>query len=115
MHEVGIANSVLQAVETEAARHPGAVVHKVGVRVGELAGVDPGALAFSFEAITAGTEWRHLVLEIEIRPRMHGCPSCGLNFRVTDYQFACPECGALQTRCVSGDELELAYLELEEP
>ena len=54
MHELGIANSLLEAVRTEAARHPGAVVRKVGVTVGELAGVDPEALAFGFEAIVNG-------------------------------------------------------------
>jgi len=115
MHEVGIANSVLEAVQTEAARHPGAVVRKVGVTVGELAGIDPDALAFSFEALTTGTEWQQLVLEIQTRPRMHRCPACGLDFRVIDYQFGCPECGACATECIAGDELELAYLEIEEP
>lgn len=115
MHELGIANSVIEAVQTEAARHSGAVVRKVGVTVGELAGVDPGALAFSFEALIAGTEWQHLVLEIETRPRMHRCAACALTFRVMDYQFACPECGVPQTECIGGDELELAYLEMEEP
>jgi hydrogenase nickel incorporation protein HypA/HybF len=115
MHELGIANSVLEAVQAEAARHPGAVVHKVGITVGELAGVNPEALAFGFEAIVAGTEWQHLVLAIETRPRMQRCPACGLSFRVIDYQFACPECGASRTECVGGDELELAYLEMEEP
>lgn len=115
MHELGIATSVLEAVETEVARHPGAVVRKVGVNVGELAGVDPEALAFSFEVLTTGTEWQHLVLEIQTRPRMNRCAPCGLTFRVIDYQVACPECGASKTESAGGDELELAYLEMEEP
>jgi hydrogenase nickel incorporation protein HypA/HybF len=114
MHELGIANSLLEAVQAEAARLPGAVVRKVGVTVGELAGVDPEALAFGFEAIVSGTEWQHLVLEIETRPRMHRCCSCGASFRVIDYQFACPKCFASQTECIGGDELQLAYLEMEE-
>jgi hydrogenase nickel incorporation protein HypA/HybF len=76
--------------------------------------VDPDALAFGFEAITAGTEWQHLVLEIETRPRMQRCPKCSLTFRVIDHQVACPECGAPRTECIGGDELELAYLEMEE-
>jgi len=88
MHELGIANSLLEGVQTEAARHPRTVVHKVGVTVGELAGVDPDAPAFGFEAIVTGTEWQNLVLEIETRPRMHRCSACGLSFRVIDYQLA---------------------------
>ena len=115
MHELGIANAVIEAVRKEAARYPDAVVRKVAVTVGELAGIDPQALAFGFEVLTAGTEWQHLTLEIQTRPRMHRCPACGHTFRVIDYQFACPEYGAARTECIGGDELELAYLEMEEP
>lgn len=115
MHELGIANSVLEAVRAEAQRHPRALPVKVAVRVGELAGVDPEALAFTFHALTSGTEWERLALEIETRPRQHRCPACETTFRVVDYNFACPACSAPRTECVSGDELELAYLEMEEP
>ena len=65
MHELGIANSVIEAVQAEAAARAGSVPVKVGVRIGEFAGVDPDALAFGFEALTAGTELRNLKLEIE--------------------------------------------------
>jgi hydrogenase nickel incorporation protein HypA/HybF len=115
MHELGIANSVLEAVQAEAARRPGAVPVKVGVRVGDLAGIDPDALAFGFEVLTAGTEWQTLKLDIETRPREHRCSACGATFRVTDYNFVCPSCGGLRSECVGGDELELVYLEMEEP
>ena len=67
MHEIGIANSVLEAVQAEAARHPGAVPVKVGLRIGDLSGVNPDALAFSFEVLTSGTDWPRLALEIETR------------------------------------------------
>jgi hydrogenase nickel incorporation protein HypA/HybF len=115
MHELGIANSVLEAVQAEAARHPGAVPVKVALRVGELSGVDPDALSFSFEVLVTDTPWQRLAIEIETKPREHRCRPCGVTFRVQDYNFACPECGGFQTACVSGDELELAYLEFEEP
>ena len=41
MHEMGIANSILDAVRTEAGRYPGTRPTKVGVRLGELAAIDP--------------------------------------------------------------------------
>ena len=65
MHELGIANSVIEAVRGETAARPGMMALKVGVRVGELSGVEPDALAFGFEALTAGTDLRNLKLEIE--------------------------------------------------
>jgi hydrogenase nickel incorporation protein HypA/HybF len=115
MHELSIANSVLEAVRAEVQKRPGARVCKVGVRVGELAGVDPEALSFSFEVLVRGTEFEPVALEIETRPRRQRCPQCGRTFTVVNYDVACPDCGAARTECIGGDELELAYLELEEP
>jgi Zn finger protein HypA/HybF involved in hydrogenase expression len=82
MHELGIANSILEAVETEMRPHPGARAVKIGVTVGALSGVDRDSLAFCFEAITKGTPLETLQLDL---------------------------------RDAAADELELSYLELEEP
>jgi len=112
MHELSIANSILEAVRTEVAKRPGARFVKVGVRVGELSAVDPDALSFCFEALVQGSELAPLALEIERKPRRHRCPQCRQEFVVVDYLVACPRCGEPRTICISGDELELAYLEL---
>ncbi len=114
MHEMGIATSVLEAVRVEAARHPGSYASRVGVRIGEPAAVDPLALEFCFDALTRETDLESLHLEIEICPRRHRCLDCGSEFGVKDYDFECPRCGSLRSTCLSGDELELAYLEVEE-
>ena len=114
MHELGVANSILEAIRAEAQRRSGARIVKVGVRVGELSGVEPEALSFGFEALVRGGDLEPLALEIEFCPRRQRCPRCESTFAVPDYSLACPECGEVRTVCVSGDELELAYLELEE-
>jgi hydrogenase nickel incorporation protein HypA/HybF len=66
MHEVGIADSILSAVRTEVAAHAPARATKVGVKIGALAGVDAGSLAFCFEALVKGSDLEPL--ELEIRP-----------------------------------------------
>ena len=114
MHELGIAQSVLDAVEAEMMHHRSAKPAAVGVRIGELAAVDPDALQFAFEALTRQTDLEGLRLEIEVRPRRHRCLDCATEFTVKDFDFRCPTCQSTRGECVSGDELELAYLELEE-
>lgn len=114
MHELSIANSILDTVRSEAARRPGARLTKVGVRVGELAGLDPDSLSFCFDALVTGSDLAPLWLDIETRPRRQLCLQCGRAFRVVDYVVSCPDCGAEETRCVGGDELEVVYLEVEE-
>lgn len=115
MHELGIANSIFETVQGEARRRPGAHISKVGVRVGEFSSVDPEALKFSFEVLVKDTPFSPLPLEIELSPLRHHCAVCGETFAVKDYATACPRCGERRTECVGGTELELSFLELEEP
>jgi hydrogenase nickel incorporation protein HypA/HybF len=114
MHELGIAQSVLEAVQAEAAKHEGAKAAKVGLRIGELAAIDPEALRFAFEALTRETDLEGMEVEIEMCPRRHRCSDCAAEFNVKDFVFECPQCGANRNECISGEELELAYVELEE-
>jgi len=114
MHELGIAQSVIDAVQAETKRHPGAKPSKVAVRIGELSAIDPDALRFSFEALIRDSELEGMDLEIQVCPRRHRCLDCGTEFDVKDYDFRCSQCGSTCNECISGEELELAYLELEE-
>jgi len=65
VHEMGIASSVIEAVRAEAARRPGARITKVGMRIGELSGVDRESLSFCYEALVKDTELESAVLAIE--------------------------------------------------
>lgn len=67
MHEMGIANSILEAVDKELLRYPGRRATRVGLRIGKYAGVDGESLRFCFEAIVHGTRWANLGLDIEAR------------------------------------------------
>ena len=96
-------------------RFPAGHIYKVGVRIGELAGVDPDAMSFCFEALVRGTELEPLALEIEYCPRRYQCRSlwallCSHRRKIA----ACPECGMRDSQFLGGDELELAYLEVED-
>jgi hydrogenase nickel incorporation protein HypA/HybF len=114
MHELSIATSILDAVENEARRNSGAHFQVVGLRIGEVSGVDVDALTFGWEAITKDTEWEELRLCIEVVPRRNQCTECSCEFRVKDYEIQCPQCHSLATRNLSGDELDIAYIEAEE-
>ncbi len=65
MHEVGIANSVLETVHRELHKSPRSRAVKVGLRIGEFAGVDSESLKFCFEALVKETQYEGLALEIE--------------------------------------------------
>jgi hydrogenase nickel incorporation protein HypA/HybF len=119
MHEVGIANSILEAGHTEAARRPGATLTGIGVRIGVLSGVDIDALRFAFECITAETEDEKVVLTTEKCPRVNRCEDCNNEFaspQLSPFTDApCPRCHSTRTKFVSGDQLDIAFVEVEEP
>ncbi len=115
MHEVGIAASILESVEAEARRRPDTRFAAVGVRIGELSNVDKDALDFAFEALTRKTPLAGLRLEVEWRPRRQRCLDCSQEFVVRELNLHCPSCGTDKTSCIGGTELDIAYLELEEP
>jgi len=115
VHEIGIASSILECVAVEAQRRPDMQVLAVGVRIGELSNVDKDALDFAFEALTRDTPMEHLKLQVEWCPRRQKCLACSEEFSVHDLELACPKCGANHCTCIGGTELDIAYLELEEP
>lgn len=86
MHEMGIASSVLEAVHKELRLYPGQRATKVGLRIGEFAGVDAESLRFCFDILARDSAFAPLALEIQITRVEEGG---------------------------RGDELDLAYLELE--
>jgi hydrogenase nickel incorporation protein HypA/HybF len=112
---MSIAASVLDAVRAEAARHAGTRASRIGLRIGELSGVEPESLRFCFEVLVSGSDLEPLALDLELVPRRNRCLDCGTLFTVVDYNFNCGACGGIRTEPASGDEMELTYLELEEP
>jgi hydrogenase nickel incorporation protein HypA/HybF len=114
MHEVGIAQSIIERVAREMERHPGTRPRAVGVKVGEVSGVDRDALAFGFEVLVQDTDWPRVKLEIEYCPRRHRCRVCEREFAVKDFATACPACGNKATVLIAGEELDIGYIEVED-
>ncbi len=115
MHEVGIAASVLDAVRAELGKRPGARAAAVGLRIGELSGVDTESLRFGFEALVKNSDLDPLRLEVESVARLQECLDCQRSFAADRYTLQCPDCGSLRGKCLAGDELDIAWIELEEP
>ena len=67
MHEMGIASSILEAACNEARQYSGHRAAKVGVLIGEYAGVDTESLRFCFEVLTKGAEPAPIELDISWR------------------------------------------------
>jgi hydrogenase nickel incorporation protein HypA/HybF len=65
MHEMGIAQSVMEIVEQQLAAHPGAQARTIGLRIGAYSGIDQSSLTFCFDCLKADTPLRDAALKIE--------------------------------------------------
>ncbi len=114
MHELSIAENIIEIVKQNAAVVNASRVNCVKIRIGELAGVVPDSLDFCYSAIIAGTELEGSRLEIEKTDIVIHCPACGVDSKVEDLFFICPECGGSDTKMISGDELWIVGIDFDE-
>ncbi len=114
MHELSIAQSIVETVLQEMERRNLKEVKAIGLRVGALSGVMAEALQFNYEVIVKETPLEHTRLEIEDVPVRARCRACGHRFEVREPFFLCPGCGSGDVEIQSGQELDIAYLEVEE-
>lgn len=111
MHELSIAQNIIDAVEAALPEHGLNRVVRVGVRIGTLSSVDPEALTFGYQVLIADTPLSGSVLAIETVETSAVCRKCGHKFAASDFVFVCPRCESSQCDLVSGQELEIVYLE----
>ncbi|MFI9722194.1 hydrogenase maturation nickel metallochaperone HypA [Streptomyces sp. NPDC052396] len=115
MHELSIATVIVERAGELARRHGADRVEAVRVRVGELAGVVPDALSFSFEVARQGTALADARLVVEEVPARARCEPCAADFAVGVPPFLwCPRCDQPSERLLCGRELEITAIELEE-
>lgn len=113
MHELSIAQSVIETVTEHVSAHGGGRVQGVTLRIGALSGVDAGALRFSFDVATVETLLEGARLEIEEVPAAAYCPACDAERTLAGIQrLRCPVCGAPTPRILRGRELEILEVEL---
>lgn len=108
MHEMSIAMAVVEQVEDAARSGTGEAAEAVRLQVGELAGVVPDALRFSFSLACAGTVLDGAELEIDHVTARARCAPCATEWNTgMPPRLCCPDCGGATADMVSGRELQI--------
>ena len=114
MHELGIAQNILEIVQQYVPKEQTAAVRSIRIRVGPLSGIVPDSLEFCFQAIVHETEMQQARLAIDQLPAILNCKKCACRFETKDLEFLCRSCGSSDLELVSGKELEVVDIELAE-
>lgn len=112
MHEYSIIAALVDRVEREALRHPGAIVRKLHVRIGELAGVEVELLRTAYETFRAKTVCEVADLTIASIAAAWQCPKCKHAF-APGAVLRCTQCDRPAT-LAAGDDIILERIEMEE-
>ncbi|MDR1350133.1 MAG: hydrogenase maturation nickel metallochaperone HypA [Zoogloeaceae bacterium] len=113
MHEMSLAEGILQLVEDTARREAARRVSGVILEIGALASVEIEALRFCFDAVTRDTLAAAARLEIRVLPGQGWCMPCGQSVPLTALTDPCPQCGSFQVQPVSGMEMRVKEIEIE--
>lgn len=113
MHELSIAQGLIELIEEQARLDPFTRVRRAVVELGALSHVEPRALAAAFEAASRGTVAEGAVLILQNRPGLGYCLACRETAEVAARGDPCPRCGEVSWIAVDGERMRLETLEVE--
>ncbi len=107
MHELSLAQSIVDLVAECARREGIARVSRVVVEIGVAAPVDPGSLQFCFpiaanETVAAGAQ-----LDIDRIALRAECEACQTEYAPDNLAASCPVCGGFARAVLAGREMRV--------
>lgn len=110
MHELSLAQSVLDIASREMLRHPGKSLTAVTLTVGERAGVELDTFRTAIGAVLRASDWPDAVAVIDVVEAAAECISCGATFHPAGPVVECPRCGSGACGVTAGLEFKVSSL-----
>ena len=115
MHELSIANKLVETVLEHAKDAGSGRVQRINLRIGALSCVHRDALLFSFDLVAADTDLAGARLHITDLPVTIYCERCDAIQELPGIQsFRCPVCQTPSADIRQGQELDIESIELAE-
>lgn len=112
MHEMSLAENIVQIIEEAAAKQQFAHVKAVWLEIGQLACVETESLRFYFDIVAQDTIAKQCRLEIVEVAGQANCNQCKCIVSITTYYEACPRCGSFSLQITQGDGMQIKELEV---
>jgi len=112
MHELSVAQSILDILKNEAAINGYDSIDSVTVEAGEMTGIVPVSLELCFEIAAKDTIADGASIEIVTLPITAGCSDCGKDFDIVGRAFECPHCESTSFKVTGGNELRIVEIDV---
>lgn len=113
MHEMSLAEGVLQLIEDSAKTQSFSRVRTVWLEIGQLAGVEVEAMKFCFDVVVRDSIAQDAKLVIIETQGQAWCLQCAEVVNVRALYDACPKCGSHQVQVTGGNEMRVKELDVE--
>ena len=113
MHEMSLAENLLQIFEASAVTQNFHRVHGVVLEIGKLSAVEPEAMRFCFDIVMRGTLAEDAQLQIIETPGAGCCVDCGAVFAIDALYGLCPVCGSPHLQITAGRQMRVKDLSVE--
>ncbi|MBN2323848.1 MAG: hydrogenase maturation nickel metallochaperone HypA [Spirochaetes bacterium] len=109
MHELSIAEELLEIIETRARDAGIHRVERITLKIGEYSGIMPEALEFAFLVLSRGRCTEGAEIEMQAVAPEYLCKKCGLTQPAP--QEGCSGCGSFDLTLKRGNELSIVSFE----
>lgn len=114
MHELSVCMSLLDQVRTIAHERGAGKVTRIELRLGPLSGIEADLLRHAYPLAAAGSIAEDAELVIESTDVVVRCSQCGAESDAKPNCLLCASCGDFRTSVISGDEMILQRVELDD-
>jgi hydrogenase nickel incorporation protein HypA/HybF len=113
MHEVALAQGIVDIVTEQSKRDGFARASVVHVEIGELSNVMPEALVFGFQSASLGTPAEGARLNLVRCPGKGWCMDCSADIEVAARVALCPKCSGVNWMVTGGEQMRVTELEVD--
>jgi len=112
MHELALAEGILQLIEVAARNQGFTKVRTVRLEIGRMSSVERDSIRFCFDAVTRNSIAAGATLEIVDTPGQGWCTQCALTVPMQALYDGCMHCGSY-LKVTGGTEMRVKELEVD--
>ncbi len=114
MHEFSIAMSIIEVAEKEALAVEAVSISSLILDIGTMSGIEYYALDTALEMAVKDTMLEKSIITVNKIQASAKCSDCDHTFIIESITDACPECGSFFSDVISGNELKIKSITVED-
>ena len=115
MHELGIVFSIMNTLEDVAKENKLQSIRSVTIEVGEVSAVIPEYLTDCWGWARKKKDFvKDCQILVETLPAVTHCGGCGEDYPTVTYGRICPHCGSEKTWLLTGNEINIKEITIDE-